>query len=104
VHWLRETFETLYAVVLAIGLMGGVWGAGYYLFGRNGMITRISSNLLDGGHGGPTLLAVMAALLGALAIMIWLPRLPSSRPARALLGALVVGGYAFLFRAFSVGI
>jgi hypothetical protein len=104
VRWIREIVETVYAVILAIGLMGGIWGAVYYLFGSNGLITRVSSSLLGAGHGGTSLLAVMGALLAALAIIHWLPRMQSSRPASAFLGSVIVCGYAFLFRAFSVGI
>jgi hypothetical protein len=104
VRWLRDLLETVYAVILAIGLMGGVWGAVYFLFGSNGLITKFFHTVLVGDHDASSLLAVMAALLTALAMIHWLPRMQSSRPASALLGTLVVGGYAFLLRAFSVGI
>jgi hypothetical protein len=104
VRWLRESFETVYAIILAIGLMGGLWGMVYFLFGSNGLINRASTGLLGGGHGGASLLAIMAALLAAAAIIHWLPRLQSSRTASALMGTVIVGGYAFLLRAFTVGI
>jgi hypothetical protein len=103
-RWLRESFETIYAVILAIGLMGGIWGAVYFLFGSHGLISRFSGSLLGVGYGGTSLLTVMVALLAGLAIIQLLPRMQSSRPASALLATVIVGGYAFLFRAFSVGI
>jgi hypothetical protein len=103
-RWLGDILETVYAVILAIGLIGGVWGAVYFLFGSNGLITKFFHTVLVGDHGASSLLAAMAALLTALAMIHWLPRMQSSRPASALLGTLVVSGYAFLLRAFSVGI
>ncbi len=103
-RWLREIVETVYAIALAIGLMGGVWGGVYYFFGSNGLLSRISSSVVVGEHGASSLLAVSLALLTALAIIFWLPRMQSSRPASALLGAVVVGGYSFLFRALATGV
>ncbi len=102
-RWLREIAETIYAVVLATGLMGGVWGAVYYLFGPHGLAASVMGDYLMGrGVGG--LAAIPAALLIVAMIVYWLPRLQSSRPASAFLGTVVVGGYAFLFRVFTVGV
>jgi hypothetical protein len=101
---LREIFETLYAVVLAAGLMGGIWGTVYYLFGTNGYAIRLFLPSGTAGVGTSGVIALPAALLAIGAVIYWLPRLQSSRPATAVLGTFVVGGYAFLFRVFTVGV
>jgi hypothetical protein len=103
-RWLREIAETLYAVVLATGLMGGIWGAVYYTFGANGLAVRLLSGTGVAGIGLSGVVALPAALAAIAAVVFWLPRLQSSRPATALLGTVVVGGYAFLFRVFTVGV
>jgi hypothetical protein len=103
-RWLMEIAETLYAVVLATGLMGGIWGGVYYLFGVNGLAIRLLSGSGLAGIGLSGVVALPAALAAIAAVIFWLPRLQSSRPATALLGTVVVGGYAFLFRVFTVGV
>ena len=103
-RWLSELGETLYAVVLATGLMGGIWGGVYYLFGTNGLIAGLLRGQGISGIGLSGVVALPLALILIAAIVLWLPRLQSSRPASALLGTVVVGGYAFLFRVFTVGV
>jgi hypothetical protein len=103
-RWLREIGETLYAVVLATGLMGGIWGGVYYLFGVNGLAVRLLSGTGLASIGLSGVVALPVALAAIACIVFWLPRLQSSRPASALLGTVVVGGYAFLFKVFTVGV
>jgi hypothetical protein len=102
-RWFQEAAEIAYAVLLAVGIMGGVWGAVHYLFAVNGPAARLTgAAFLERGMGG--FAAIPATLLVVVAFIFWLPRLQSSRPAAVLLGGAVLGGYAFLVRAFTVGI
>ena len=102
-RWLKELLDIGYAVILAVGLMGGVWGAVYYLFGAHGLAARLAGGIFfEQGLGG--LSSLPLALLAVAILIFWLPRLQSSRPAGALLGSAVVGGYFFLFRVFTVGV
>jgi len=103
-QWLWEIAETLYAVLLATGLMGGIWGGIYYLFGAEGLALRLVSGtgLAGVGLSGVVALPLALAIIGA--VILWQPRLQRSRPATALLGTVVCGGYAFLFKVFTVGI
>lgn len=102
-RWVNEAAEIAYAVILAVGIMGGVWGSVYYLFGSNGVAARLTgAAFLERGMG--SFAAIPVTLVAVVAFIFWLPRLQSSRPAGVLLGATVIGGYAFLFRAFTVGV